>query len=300
MIAPLLALAAFAAAAAPSTAAPQGVLLLAHGGGPEWNAEASRIAAALQTQGPTELALGMADADEIQAALDRLAAKKVARVVAVPLFISSRSEVLDQTQYVLGLREKPSETLIRAMASLPPAAMLAMHAMHHGSMPSFNARAKSPVPIVMTKALDDDPIVASIVLDRARALSQAPNKEIVFLVGHGPVDDKANGDWLSTMGRVAAFVKKRGGFAGVEVATIRDDSPESVKQKAVAGLRARVVKAAHGGRRPLVVPYLISRGGIESHIAEALHGLGYAWNGDTLAPDPRLAQWAAKRAAQAR
>lgn len=294
MIALLLAAATFCAAAPQ-----QGVLLLAHGGGPEWNSEAARIAAALDKQAPTELALGMADAGEIQGALDRLAAKKVKRVVAVPLFISSRSEVLDQTQYVLGLRDKPSETLKRAMASLPPAAMLAMHAAHHGAMPSFDQRAKSAVPVVMTKALDDDPIVAAIALDRAKALSRDPRRETVFLVAHGPVDDKANEAWLATMRRVAESVEKNGRFEGVEVATIRDDSPGPVKQKAIDALRVRVAAASKTGRA-VVIPYLIARGGIEDHIVEALQGLDYAWDAQTLAPDARLAQWAAKRAAEAR
>ena len=54
-----------------------------------------------------------------QAEAAAAAARKVPGVVAVPLFVSSRSEVIDQTQYVLGLRDKPSETLKRAMAALP-------------------------------------------------------------------------------------------------------------------------------------------------------------------------------------
>lgn len=289
-----LALAAGAWAGAPS-AGSYGVLLLAHGGGAQWNAEAARIARSLSRQAPTELALGMADRDEIQAALERLAARRVSKVVAVPLFISSRSEVLDQTQYVLGLRAKPSETLKRAMAALPPEAMRAMHAMHGGKMPDLDARASTKLPVVMTKALDDDPVVADIELDRARALSKDPKRETVFLVAHGPVNDKENQDWLSTMRRVARIVKERGGFRDVQVATIRDDSPKPVKAAALRELRGRVRAAGKAGRA-IVLPYLIARGGIEDHISAALAGLPFAWSGRTLAPDPRLARWASRQA----
>jgi hypothetical protein len=94
-------------------------------------------------------------------------------------------------------------------------------------------------------------------------------------------------------------VKKRGGFSDVQVATIRDDSPRAVKQAAIDDLRARVEKASKSGRA-VVVPYLVARGGIEEHITSALQGLDYAWDARTLAPDARLAQWAAKRAAEAK
>lgn len=296
MRAALLALAVFAAA---SSASRPGVLLLAHGGSPEWNADVARIAAALDRRQPTELALGMADADAIQSALDRLGRRQVSRVVAVPLFIDSHSEVLDQTRYVLGLRDKPSETLIKAMDALPPEAMRVMHAMNHGAMPRFDQRAKTSLPVVMTSALDDDPLVEEIALDRARALSRAPARETVFLVAHGPVDERANGQWLGTIGRVAAAVKRGGRFKDAQAATIRDDSPPAVKQAAIADLRRRVAAASASGGA-IVVPYLISRGGIEDHITSALSGLRYAWDGRTLSPDPRLTQWAQRRVAAAR
>lgn len=283
----LLSLAPRSAAAEPEF----GIVLLAHGGNPAWNADAASIAAAAGKVAPTELALGMADPAAMQKAVDALAARKVKRIVAVPLFINSSSEVLEHTRYLLGLSEKPSEVFRDAMAAMP-------HAHHHGHGYS-EARVSSPVPLKMTAALDDDPVVAGILVERARKLSKDPKKETVFLVGHGPVDDKANERWLATMGRLAARVRARGGFLDVEVATIRDDSPKAVKQAAIEELRA-LIRIAAKSSRVIVVPHLIARGGIEAHVREAVEGLPVVWSGETLAPHPVLPRWVLKRAAASR
>lgn len=264
-----------------------GILLLAHGGNPSWNAEAKRICESVDKTAPCELALGMADPASMQAALDALAARKVKKVVAVPLFVNSSSEVLEHTKYVLGLSPKPSEVFRDAMASMP-------HAHHHGHGYS-ETRVKTSLPVKMTAALDDDALVAGILLARAKALSKDPKTETVVLVGHGPVDDQANEKWLKTMRSLAARLRKDGKFAGVEAATIRDDSPKAVKSAAIADLRG-MISAAAKTTRVIVVPHLISRGGIETHVKEAVEGLPVAWSGETLAPHPDLSKWVLKRA----
>jgi sirohydrochlorin cobaltochelatase len=276
------------------TAALYGILLLAHGGNSEWNAQIESIRTAVGRKAPVETALGMADGAAIQAAVDRLQKRGVKKIVAVPLFVNSSSEVLDHTRYLLGLRQEPSITLRDAMASLPAEARAKMGAGHHHHALSME-RVRAKVPVSMSPALDDHPLVASILADRARALSKEPGRESVFLVGHGPVDDKANAVWLSTLGRLAGRVRAEGKFLRVKFATIRDDSDAPVKNAAIAALR-RDVEAAGKDGRVLVVPVLIARGGIESHIVEALKGLSYSWDGKTLSPDARLADWVAASA----
>jgi sirohydrochlorin ferrochelatase len=218
----------------------------------------------------------------------------------VPLFVHSRSEVLDQTRYLLGLSDKPSEVLRDALA-----AMAKGHEhMHHGAgaMPQGHAmtfsmdRVRAKEPIAMAAALDGSPAVAEILARRASALSREPAKETVILVAHGPVDEAANTAWLATMGEQAQRLRKAGGFKGVESLTIRDDARPDVKGPALQALRDAVTRASHDGGRAIVVPYLIARGGIESHIVEALKGLDYAWDGKTLCPDPAIGVWAAQAA----
>lgn len=264
-----------------------GVLLLAHGGDPSWNKQAESICAEVAKTMPCEVALGMADTASMQKGLEALAAKKVKKAAVVPLFVSSRSEVLDQTRFLLGLSEKPSEVFRDAMAANP-------HAAHMGHAYT-ETRVKAPIPVAMTAALDDDELVAEILLSRAKTLSKDPKNETIFLVGHGPVDDKANERWLETMRALGRRLQAKGKFADVEVATIRDDSPAYVKQDAKEDLRGRI-RAASKSTRVIVIPHLIARGGIESHVHEAVEGLPVAWSGETLAPHPALAKWVLKRA----
>jgi sirohydrochlorin ferrochelatase len=140
--------------------------------------------------------------------------------------------------------------------------------------------------------------VTTVLARRAKALSRNPKRETVVLVGHGPVDGAANAAWLETMRGHAARLKKTGPYREVVALTIRDDSRPEVKQPALDALRQAVERAAKDGGAAVVVPYLISQGGIESHIVEALKGLDYAWDGKTLCPDPAIDAWAVQTAAR--
>ncbi len=278
----------------PRSRAPYGILILAHGAGQEWDSQVAGIRNAVNKRTPAEVAFGMAAPDAMQAGIDRLEARGIRRIAVVPLFINSHSEVMDQTRYALHLRATPSMVFIKAMKRLPPM-VLHMAGMDFDPHKRVTIHAK----LIMTHALDDDPLVASILIDRAKALSRDPSKETIILVGHGPVDKAENEIWLRTMRSLCRQIKEAGGFKNAWAATIRDDAPPPVKARADAALRALVKKAGKNGGRALVIPELISRGGIETHIVKILRGLPYAWDDRTLAPDPRLALWVLKRGRQA-
>src|SRR5688500_16647113 len=72
----------------------RGILLLAHGGGAEWNAHVTDLAATVDRTVPTEVAFGMATRANIQRAVDRLVARGASEITAVPLFVSSWSSVI--------------------------------------------------------------------------------------------------------------------------------------------------------------------------------------------------------------
>lgn len=254
-----------------------GILLLGHGGSTVWNQSILDVEKAVADKKiPIELAFGMADSVEIQNAINRLQEQHVQKIVVVPLFVSSHSEVIEQTKYVLGMRKTPSKEFVDAPHS------------HMTDM--IVKRAKIQVPIVITPALDDHPIVADILLDRAKAMSRDPSKEFVILVGHGPLKDEDNELWLTYMNNLARALQVRGGFAGVYTATLRDDSLPDVRTKADKILRDMVARLSRQGR-VLVVPELIASGGIERDIVKALDGMFYSWTGKTLLPDPRITQW---------
>ncbi len=128
------------------------------------------------------------------------------------------------------------------------------------------------VPIRMTSALDAHPLVCEIVTDRARAMSVNPEREAVVLVAHGPNEEQENDRWLRSLDDIARAVSRAVPFAHVGRLTVRDDAPAPVKAAATADLRALVSSETAQGRRVLLVPVLLSYGGIEAGIREPLRG----------------------------
>lgn len=297
----LLLLALAARAAAPSTsaavapaAAPAsyGILLLAHGGDRSWNAEVERLRLSVDKDVPVETALGMADAKAIAAAQERLVRRGAEKLVVVPLFVHSKSEVMDQTRYVLGMAREHSEVLRRALEGMAKAhAGHKMPAGHGHHAHSFSMeRAVPKVPAVMADALDGDPLVSAVLLSRARNLSRDRQSETVVLVAHGPNDAKALPAWEKDLAAHADYIVKNGGFREARGFMLRDDAGPKIRGAAVRALRDYIeAKSADG--RVLVVPALLARGGIEHKIPKDLAGLRYAWDGKTMLPHPGFEKW---------
>jgi sirohydrochlorin ferrochelatase len=275
-----------------ASGAEPGILLLAHGGSAEWNMRITELAAHVDKAMPVEVAFGMATRANIQSAIDRLAARRVSAIVAVPLFVSSWSSVITSTEYLLGLR-----------AEAPPA-LAAFARMNHGepgggsagvhdghALADATSPVKSPVPIRMTPALNDHPIVAEILASRARSISANPAEEAVVIVAHGPNDDDDNQRWLSDMRSLAGWMSKGENFASIDYVTLRDDAPRPVRDQAAAQLRELVRDRIQAGRRVLIVPLLVSFGGIERGLRERLEGLPYTMPASALIPDERIVRW---------
>ena len=271
-----------------------GVLLLAHGGRVQtWNEEVRHVADRVDLQIPTEVALGMATRSSLQAGIDRLTARGVTEIVAVPLFVSSHSSVIDSTAYLLGLKAAAPEDL-KTFASMDHGAGMDMS---HGSMDHMDANAEamkpvhSTVPIRMSSALDHHAIVADILVDRAATISQNPSKEVVVLVAHGPVPDEENLIWLKEMRLLADRMQTKTSYAGIVYLTVRDDASEAVRTQATKELRRQVEEIVASGKTALVVPLLLSYGGIENGLRERLKEIDYKMPNQGLLPDPRIANW---------
>lgn len=123
-----------AAPAAPDTTAP-GLLLMAHGGGPEWNAAVEAAVAPLRGKYPVAIAFGMADPNTLGDALDALRQQGARRVAVVRLFLDGRS-FLHQTEYFLGLRADPPERFLLHSHGSPAADD---QGGHHGPAASTHA-----------------------------------------------------------------------------------------------------------------------------------------------------------------
>src|SRR5688572_9081380 len=291
LVLPLLLLALLAGRTA---SAEPGILLLAHGGSPEWNTRVTELAAKVNAKRPTEVAFGMATRASIQRAIDKLVARGVTEIVAVPLFISSWSTVITSTEYLLGLRaEAPAALAIFARMShgAPASGTAAAGHEAHAAAADGTTPVKSPVPVRITPALNDHPIAAEILASRARAISRDAAKEALIVVAHGPNEEEDNRRWLADMESLVGRLKKTERFASFEYLTLRDDAPKPVRDAATAQLRGIVERELAAGRRVLIVPLLISFGGIEKGLRERLDGLPYTMAETALMPDERLATW---------
>jgi sirohydrochlorin ferrochelatase len=280
----------------------RGVLLLAHGGKPAWNQAVLDLAGKVDRTFPTEVAFGMATRSAIQLAVDKLTARNVSEIVAVPLFVSSHSSVITSTEYLLGLRPEAPPELARFARMSHGGATDSGHAAHgrgETAIESGTTPVTSALPIVMTEALNQHPIVAEVVTSRATALSSDASRESIILVAHGPVTDRENEKWLADLASVAGRVSAATSFADVKYLTVRDDAPEPIRSRATAELREMVSGLTAAGRRVLIVPVLLSYGGIEDGIRKRLEGLQYTMSPQALMPDDRLETWVLNSARRA-
>ena len=274
-----------------------GILLLAHGGAAQWNERVNAVAASANQTQPTEVAFGMASRASIQGAIDKLAARGVTEIVAVPLFVSSHSSVITSTEYLLGLRpEAPKDLAI--FAKMNHASHGAPAAVDHSAHGAHGAPAVDPaspvtttLKIRMTPALNRHPLIGAIVADRARSISKTPEKEAVILVAHGPVPDDDNRRWLEDMAVLAEQTKASAPYASVDYLTVRDDAGPAMREAATKELREKVQAQLAQGRRVLIVPHLMSFGGIEQGVRKRLDGLDYTMTEQALMPDDRILQW---------
>jgi len=269
-----------------------GVLILAHGGKANWNEEVMKVRAEVDRVHPAEVAFGMASRKTIQAAVDKLAERGAERIVAVPLFISSHSTVITSTEYLLGQRaEAPKDLAIFAKMDHGGGG----HGSHgaHSAHSTYDGTKPIDVklPVVMTRALDDHPKVAEILTARAKALGSQPENEVVIVVAHGPVTEESNRKWLADMSSIVARMKGETSFKRIEYLTVRDDAPEPIRSQATAELRTIVEKAKAENAEVLIVPLLLSYGGIEEGVKKRLEGLPYKISPQGLLPDERLAEW---------
>ena len=266
---------------------------MAHGGGKDWNEKVSDVAGDVNKELPTEVAFGMADRATLQAGIDKLTARGAKQIVAVPLFISSHSSVIESTKYLLGLRaDAPKELADFAMGDMSGVSAAAGHTMpSSNAIPAATQPVKMTVPLRMAPALDHHPITAQILSDRAAAITKDPSRDVLILVAHGPNDDSENAQWLADMATLAKLISAHSSYARIECATLRDDADGPVRDRATADLRERVQAANDAGFHALIVPLLLSYGGIENGLRQRLDGVEHILATQGLLPDSRIAQW---------
>ncbi len=275
----IIAVAVSAAAQAQAQKPSPGVLVMAHGGSPEWNEGVLSAVEPLRDDYDIEVAFGMADPASLQETAAKLEARGVSEIAVVRLFVSADSWY-ERTQQILGLVDG---------APMRPAG-----APHHGEADDGEAhsmafwRIDTDASFALSKeGLADAPEMTGVLTDRARALSENPANENVLILAHGPADDEENARWLSALETHAEAVRATLPFNEVRVETLREDWPEK-RELAEQRIRELIEAAMTAGRRVLVIPFRVHGFG---PYADVLKDFDYVADGQGLVPHPGVTEW---------
>jgi hypothetical protein len=285
-IVPFMALLAGCATQAPRPESAQrdkkfGVLVMAHGGGPQWNKDVLAAVEPLKDDYNIEVAFGMADAASMQESVRQLEARGARHIGVVRLFISGES-FKERTEQILGMIPG---------APARPAANTDAHAGHGGghgghSMEFWRLDTRASFAL-SEQGLVEAAEMGNVLATRAQTLSKNPAQEDVLILAHGPGDDAENERWLKQLDARAEVVRKSQPFHSVQVETLREDWPDK-RVEAEKRIRAFVERSAKEGRRALVIPFRVQGFG---PYAKVLEGLEYASDGQGLIPHPSVTEW---------
>ncbi|MCX5790502.1 MAG: hypothetical protein NTX64_18675 [Elusimicrobia bacterium] len=288
LCAPLLALAlAPAMAAAPSSPWGKkawGVLVIDAAASSDSGRGAPKLAKDLGKKFQVEFARGLADPKEIQSAVDRLTAQNVKKIVVVPLVLTTESDAMDETQYVLGLRKDPSAEFFKGA---------------HGHSGYTNIRrVQTKLPVVMSPGLDAHRLVAEILAARAKEQSRKPARERVVLVAWGARTNAGDELTRRNLDALARKVRELGDYEDAQGFTLRDSADAKERSKAETALRRAVAAWSRLGR-VIVVCHFLAPDGLERRVRAVLDGAFYSLNAKGLVSDPKLAKWIEAKAREA-
>jgi len=248
-----------------------GVLVMAHGGGDEWNQEVAQAVNPMSEDVPVAVAYGMANPMTLQASLDSLDSEGVTHVAVVRMFLSGQS-FLDQTKFFLGLSDEPPEMFV----------MMGPMALN----PEMRKQlAHDQIVATHTEGMIDSDEAAVIMSERASELSSMPANEAVLIIAHGMGDEGENNELLAAMDRVVKRVELSG-YADVQAVTLREDW-EKERIIAERNIRAYVSEQSEEGHSVIVLPMRLSGFG---PYAEVLSGLDYS-PGIGLLPHSEISTW---------
>lgn len=307
MIAPALAVAAALAAPARAGAAlgpedvhPYGILLLAYDVDVKWRGELGSLRQSIK--GHAIESVASADRVAIQRAVDKLAAQRVAKIIAVPVETLSDAPWLQQARFLFGVRAEPAlDAPGRERVDLADKPVKPPHAAAPSALkaPPAAPRLTSPVPLALAPALDKSPLLVDILADRAKALAKDPKREGLVLIGIAPRSDDALKDWLTSAQDAASKIGAKAGFREALALGVREGVRAEQRDRDRAALRAAMRGLARQG--PIVVvPLSPQAERAEGMFKKELGGFfAYRWNGQGIQGDRRLQDWIRASAEQA-
>lgn len=257
-----------------------GVMVMAHGGGEEWNAHLLEAVEPLKANFPVEVAFGMADAGSMEAAVRRLESQGVRQVGVVRVFVSGESWY-DRTLQILGLRDGAPSWADRDRS----------HESH--AMPMGFWKVDTELAFhVSGEGLADAAEMDEVLTTRVRALSSDPANEVVAVIAHGPGDDAENQRWIEKIKQRTTNAREQLGLRDIRVFTLREDWPEK-RPAAEREIQNYIAQANSEGLTSIVVPYRVQGFGPYDGV---LSELDYRADKRGLLPHPNVGLWIERQA----
>ena len=218
------------------TTVSQGVLVVAHGvDDPNWTGPVWEAVYELKANLPYPVALGFLEfvGPDIPEAVEELNIAGVNKIIAVPLFISSFSNHIEEIKYILKLRETlPGEE----------------------SLEQANPQGE----VVLTPAIDDHSLMAEVLTEQFKRLSQDPSAETGVLAAHGSDNEEGQQGWVKNLASLAKQIQTQLAKGEKELKKIRAGF---IFEGLTPSLREAVYQAVYeDGATALVVPVMVSEG----------------------------------------
>jgi sirohydrochlorin ferrochelatase len=253
-----------------------GVVVHAHGSDWQWNETMRQGAAPLGDDYLVEYAFSMGDPATLEHAVRHLEERGAEAVVIVRVF-GMESSFRDGIVQFIGEAWETCQPFVSTS-----------HDHGHGSAGAPPAVLDTGLPVVTVGGLEDHPLFAEALYQRALDLSKRPDRETVILVAHGLGSEEGNAHWRRLLESIREQMLTLGGerFRAIEVGLWSEDWPE-LRQSAVEHMRGLVSSANEDDGRALVIPArTLGRG----PAAEYLEGLSYV-QGEGFSPHPLFADW---------
>ena len=253
-----------------------GILVMAHGGGDEWNEAVRQSMSSLADRFPLEIAFGMADAGSIERSVRRLEAAGVEHVGVVRMFISGESWY-ERTMQILGLQAgAPSK---EEAEKIPQPRMF---------MPMGFWKLDTDLSFYVSEdGLADASEMDEVLVSRINSLSKEPSQEVAIIVAHGTGSDEEDSRWIEKITERTALARASLGLNDIKVFTLREDWREK-RELAEQDIRSYLEEAKLNGFTSLVVPFRVQGFG---PYARVLEGLEYEANGMGLLPHSNVNLW---------
>lgn len=275
-----------------------GLVVVAHGASPEWNARVKETVARVKwPHGPVSVAFLMGPETKTAGwdqAIDTMRARAAKSLVVVPLLVSTHGFHYDQIEYYAGLRD----TLIMPPPPPPraprPGADSAQAAAYGMGVHDHHVHNRPPgMPATVTPAIDAAPELGEVLAAEWKKFAPECKGRSIMFVAHGPSNDADANRWVTNIAIAAQSLRGAGFNGAVRVGLLRDDAPAPMRAAAITAMRDSIQALAARTRDSVVViPVLISSGAINKvTIPRDLTDLPIRYHPVALSGHDEIARW---------